>query len=201
MRFYRWTQRTDDRAQQLGLYEPWYLNIQLTQLTEWDLMAGQLIDSCPEIVAHHEAGTAQVDFPLTSPDLPVHSLKLKRIIEQDELTKVQYLPLTIMRRGQNNLVEGYSVANYLNVIDGVDRQASVYQVWTEDNLVFWEKRPYLLGTFRDIPKLVLNSARVRDVPLFRLKGWELAVIVREDLKQAMEAATITGCRFVEVHVV
>jgi hypothetical protein len=52
-----------------------------------------------------------------------------------------------------------------------------------------------LGTFRDIRKAVLDLEKIRDNRLFRLWGWGYTVVVRSDLKEAIEDAGITGCRF------
>lgn len=201
MRYFRWAQGSTDPGQALGLYEAWYLNIVLAKHNQWDLMAGRRIDDWdPEVIAYQEGGTVQVDFPFTSPDLPVHSPKLRWIVEHHALSEVQYLPLRILHQNDQNEVEGYCIANYLTIVDCVDRERAAYEIWTEDNLLYWEKRPHLLGTFRDITKLVLNSRRISNLSVFRLWGWEMVVIVREDLKQAIEAAALTGCRFTEIEI-
>lgn len=43
---------------------------------------------------------------------------------------------------------------------------------TKDNLLFWEKRPWMLGTFRDVKRVVLDPDKIGDAQLFRLWGWE-----------------------------
>jgi hypothetical protein len=59
----------------------------------------------------------------------------------------------------------------------------------------------MLGTFRDVTKAVIDSKKIGDVPIFRLWGWEMMILVREDVKRAIEEAGITGCIFREIEVV
>jgi hypothetical protein len=47
---------------------------------------------------------------------------------------------------------------------------------------------------------VINSDKIGDAPNFRLWGWDM-IIVREDVKQAIEEAGITGCVFHEIEAI
>jgi hypothetical protein len=82
------------------------------------------------------------------------------------------------------------------VIDCLDRHKSKYEIWTQDNLLFWQKRPWMLGRFRDVQRAVLDETKIGRTPVFRLWGWEAMVVVRDDLKRAIADAGVTGCRFV-----
>jgi hypothetical protein len=44
----------------------------------------------------------------------------------------------------------------------------------------------------------IDPAKVGGAHIFRPWGWTVALIISEDLKQALEAEGITGTRFVEV---
>jgi hypothetical protein len=44
----------------------------------------------------------------------------------------------------------------------------------------------------------IDPSKVGDAKVFRTWGWTVALIVSEDIKQALEAESITGTRFVEV---
>ncbi len=93
-----------------------------------------------------------------------------------------------------------AVGGYLHVhLSGYNdwdlRAACYYQVWTKDNLLFCERRPHMLGTFRDVQRAVLDCSRIGEISVFRLWGWEVMVVIRGDVKSAIERAGITGCRF------
>jgi hypothetical protein len=200
MRYFRWSQYGGADE-----YEPksvWDLSIQLININEWDLMAGKYIEEWDtNTTAYYDEEEEHTDYPFATSLLPVCSTRLKSLMENLGLENIQYLPLRIIRRDGPKEVDGYYIANYLNVIDCLDRERSVYQVWTKDNLLFWEKRLQRLGTFRDVTKAVIDSKKIGDAPIFRLWGWEMMVVVRENVKQVIEEAGITGCMFREIEVV
>ncbi len=67
------------------------------------------------------------------------------------------------------------------------------QYWKpEDN------RPDKLGQYRAVYGLRIDPTKVGDARIFRPWGWRVALIISEDLKQAMEAEGLSGTRFVEV---
>jgi hypothetical protein len=198
MRYFRWPQYGgDDNVPSLV----WDLSIQLSNIREWELMAGKYIERWDtNTIAYYNEEVEYTDFPFTGL-LPVYSTKLKSLMENLGIKDIQYLPLKIKRRDGAKEVDGYYIANYLKVVDCLDREQSEYQIWTKDNLLFWEKRPNMLGTFRDITKAVIDVNKISNVPIFRLWGLKMMVIIRGDIKQALEEAGITGCIFREIEVV
>jgi hypothetical protein len=198
MRYFRWPQYGgDDNVPSLV----WDLSIQLSNISEWELMAGKYIERWDtNTIAYYNEEVEYTDFPFTGL-LPVYSTKLKSLMENLGIKDIQYLPLKIKRRDGAKEVDGYYIANYLKVVDCLDREQSEYQIWTKDNLLFWEKRPNMLGTFRDITKAVIDVNKISNVPIFRLWGLKMMVIIRGDIKQALEEAGITGCIFREIEVV
>jgi hypothetical protein len=199
MRYFNWSQYGG--ADELEPKLVWHLYIQLRNVNEWDLVTGKFIkDWDINTTAVYDEEIEHTDYPFTTGLLPVYSMRLKTLIDNMGIKEIQYLPLKITRLDGTNEVTGYHIANYLRVIDCLNRERSTYQVWTKDNLLFWEKRPFKLGTFRDIRKAVLDLGKINDVPIFRLWGWDMAV-VRQDVKRTIEDAGITGCVFREIEVV
>ena len=192
--FYRWSQ--DGGADEPEPPAGGYLDLPLSSHSDWDLRAGRRIEKWdPNAIALFDEEAEPPDFPFTSNDLPVFSPRLKALMESLGVEGIQYLPLRIRHQASGREVQGYQLANYLCLIDCLDWDRSVYQLWTKDNLLFWEQRPHMLGTFRDVQKAVLDSSRIGTVPIFRLWGWEVMVVVRGDIKRAVEAAGMTGCWF------
>lgn len=200
VRYFRWTQEHD-----LGVLDAsasWYLEIALERQNDWDLRRGQYVEGWnPDTSAFYDDEVEPTDFPVTSDDIPVYSPRLMALMDQEGVEDIQFLPLRVKHRHGAQEVFDYHIANYLKVIDCLNRQKSNFQVWTEDNLLFWQKRPWMLGTFRDVQRPILDVTRIGRVPVFRLWGWEVMVVIRGDIKQAIEDAGITGCRFTEVELV
>ena len=197
MQYFRWSQFGGEEENEHILV--WFLSIQLNSITEWDLMTGKYINDWDKnTTATYEEEVEYTDYPFTTGLLPVYSTRLKALMDNLGIEWIQYLPLTVKKHNLSKEIEGYFIANYLKVIDCLNRERSSYQVWTKENLLFWEKREYMLGTFRDVKKIVLDTNKINNAKIFRLWGWELAVIIREDLKREIEKAKITGCVFTPV---
>ena len=196
MKYFRLTQNGFPTLDS-GNYPGFYLRIEFgNSYKEWELMIGQVIRNWnPSTCAYFEKEADHVDFPFTENDIHVYSPKFKHLMQKLIRYEIQFLPLQIVFRPTKMSIGKYYLANYLKVIDCIDRENSKYELWTKENLLFWEKREYLLGSFSYIDHLVLDSKKITDAKIFRPWGWKMAVIVREDLKDEIENAKITGCIF------
>jgi hypothetical protein len=88
----------------------------------------------------------------------------------------------------------YWAVNVLRSVKCVDEDRAVFAKWTIDS-----HRPDLCGQYHYINRLVIDSSKVpEDAHFFRIWGWEVALIVSETMKQAMEAAGCHGAVFVPV---
>jgi hypothetical protein len=198
MKFYRWTQNEISQNPNPDLKG--YLEIIIDDIDKWKLMSGDYWqDSLCDLQAFSEGEL--LDFPFTNNDLHVYSAKLVDLMLGLGVTQIQYIPLKIINRWNDQEILDYSIANYLQVIDCLDRVRSKYKVWTKENLLFWEKRSYMLGTFQGVSEVVLNKDHIGDSKLFRLWGWNCMVVVREEIKTSIEKAGITGCLFSELEVI
>jgi hypothetical protein len=200
MRYFRWDPYSGEDEEESE--SVWSLSTGLNNIQEWDLRLGKYIEDWDaNTTAYYDEEVEHTDYPFADGLLPVYSTRLKTLMQNMGVEGIQYLPLRIRRRDGAKEVDGYHIANYLNVIDCLDRERSVYQIWTKDNLLFWKKRPQMLGTFRDVTKAVIDSNKIGDVRVFRLWGWEMMILVREDVKRSIEGAIITGCVFREIEVI
>jgi hypothetical protein len=69
----------------------------------------------------------------------------------------------------------------------------VYKDWkSEDN------RPDKLGEYSAVHRMRIDPAKVGGIHVFRPWGWRVALVLSEDIKHAIEAASLTGIRFIEV---
>jgi hypothetical protein len=55
-----------------------------------------------------------------------------------------------------------------------------------------------VGEYRVVAGMRIDPDKVGDARIFRPWGWTVALIVSEELKQAMEQEGLTGTRFIEV---
>ncbi|KFE71255.1 hypothetical protein DB31_3385 [Hyalangium minutum] len=112
-----------------------------------------------------------------------------QIFQRLSVRDVQFI-----RAEVDNHPEPYFILNTLRIIRCVDdARSEEVQYWKPE-----DGQPEKLGTYRYIHGLRIDASKVDHARIFRTWGWDIALILSEDLKQAIEAAGITGTRFVEV---
>ncbi len=197
MRFYDWSANSEGNCAVRDFQvRGWEDNFEL----KWRLEEGHPLSEeewDPEAAAYWEEDASLTDLPFTIPDFELHSPRLKALLEQLGLgEEIQYLPIRIrgMKSGQE--VEIYYVANYLRRISCLDLEHSIYGIYGPDWI-----RPEQRGKIEHVWKAVLRQKAIGEARLFRIDEWKYIVAVREDVKQAMEKAGITGCYFLELEVV
>jgi hypothetical protein len=68
-------------------------------------------------------------------------------------------------------------------------------------VLYWkpeDERPDKLGQYRSVAGMRIDRTKVGDAKVFRTWGWDIALIVSEDIKTALERAKATGVKFTEV---
>ncbi|MBB3802153.1 hypothetical protein FHR47_002401 [Xanthomonas arboricola] len=136
----------------------------------------------------------EVDYSLAGyASVPVLSKKavgsLIGLPEVDEpYQNVVFAPLEIKKK---NLKQNYFAMIIETQIDCVDEGNSEFSVFDEDDPV----RPDLAGTYRNFFNLVIDTSKVGEKHIFRLKKYLGAIIVSEEVKRRFEDAGITGVVF------
>jgi hypothetical protein len=112
-----------------------------------------------------------LDFSLTSFNVPIASLPIAELVRTIAKSDVQVVPV---------IVAGQPSMAALNV--------------TKD-----DHRADVAGTYRQVTKLVLDRALIpTDAHFFLVGGWEVAFVVSESLKTAIEHLSVTGAEFTSV---
>ena len=130
-----------------------------------------------------------LDYCETSFGVPIATKALADTISSIVGPDVQCIPVTISGQW------GRMVLNALRLIRCIDEQRSEFQKYTEGNPI----RPDLAGHYESVPKMVLDRSAIRpDAHFFRIMYWEVALIVSEVVKDAMERVGCYGAEFVEL---
>ncbi|WP_395843119.1 imm11 family protein [Cystobacter fuscus] len=74
-----------------------------------------------------------------------------------------------------------------------DHASAQVQYWKPE-----DGRPDRVGEYRAVHGLRIDPAQVGEARVFRTWGWTVALIVSEDIKEALERAGVTGMKFKEV---
>lgn len=147
----------------------------------------------PSIVGRYGPPDAPpTDYPIVIfPFWPVYSPRLRELMGREVPGQIQYLPFRLRASVGHGEIDGYCVANYLKLIDCLDRDLSrSANNWQSDG------DPIDFA----IREQVLSQRLIGDERLFRVLGDYTEIIIREDLAKSIEAAGMTGCKFVPVQV-
>jgi len=152
------------------------------------LRAGLHFNGADRLVAGVSRAGRVLDFCLTSFAVPVASAALARAVSEAADGDVQCLPVEVASQA------GMVVLNAVRVVRCLDESNSEFIKWTAQ-----DHRADLAGQYRQVTKLILDEAAIPvDAHFFRVEGWLVALIVSEQVKDAMERAGCRGARFTEV---
>jgi hypothetical protein len=123
---------------------------------------------------------------------------LRALLEELGLgAEIQFLPVRVVGEKSGREVGVYYVAHFLQRISCLDLEHSVGVEFYEPDYFRPEKR----GKIRAVWRAVLRREAIGEARVFRVDEYVYIVVIREDVKAAMEGAGITGCWFQELEVV
>jgi hypothetical protein len=163
---------------------------QRQELNPWQFKKGRVLDPGGVPCFPLQVPGHPLDFSWAAFAIPVVHGRVVRLLERLGVQEeVQFLPAQ---------VEGhagpYFILNTLRTIRCIDdARCEEVQYWKPE-----DGQPEKVGQYQFVAGMRIDPAKVGDSRIFRTWGWSLALILSEDLKQAMEAEGLTGTRFVEV---
>ncbi len=120
---------------------------------------------------------------------PIVHVKLAARLSELAPDDVQLLPVEI-----EGHPDQYLILVATKLVRCIDPHASrEVRYWKPEH-----GQPERVGEYRSVAGLRIDKKRVGDAKLFRTWGWDIALIVSEDLKEAFEHEGATGARFTEV---
>jgi len=130
-----------------------------------------------------------LDFSRAAFAAPVVHARVASVLSELAPEEVQALPVKI--EGQP---EPFFILVATQLIQCIDERASRHvRKWTPE-----DGRPEKLGKYRDVRGMRIDPSKVGDAKIFRPQGWAIVLIVREDIKDALEGMGATGTTFEEV---
>ncbi|AKF79122.1 hypothetical protein MFUL124B02_01270 [Myxococcus fulvus 124B02] len=155
----------------------------------WMFMAGQPIQVQGSLWAPIDAPGKPLDFCLAGVGVvPILHVRLATLFMEMAPDDVQTFPVSI--KGQP---DQYVILVATKVIHCIDEQASKVQFWDPKHAP-----PGKEGKYFAVDDMRIDTSKVGNAKVFRTKGWRTALIVSEDLKQALERLKPTGAKFTPV---
>jgi|SRR6218665_155465 len=129
-----------------------------------------------------------LDFSEAGIRIPVVHVKVAAMMAERAHGDVQLIPADI--EGQP---DQYLVLVATRLIRCIDEEASEVSFWKPEHGV-----PEKVGQYMGVDRLRIDKVKVGNAKVFRPEGWEVALIVSEEIKDALEHLGATGTRFEEV---
>ena len=186
---HRYFKLTDDVyiAGRWELGEP--VDSQGQEVDPWQFTKGKAV---------HVSGTLRVpikrpgrplDFSFTSLATPVVHTRVATLLSALTPGDVQFVPVDI--DSQPDQFRIFVATRLIRCID--DRKSTEVRYWKPE-----DGRPEKTGEYRSVYRLRIDPSKVGDAKVFRTWGWDIALIVSEEIKEALERAGVTGTKFKEV---
>ncbi|MCP3135783.1 imm11 family protein [Pyxidicoccus xibeiensis] len=120
---------------------------------------------------------------------PVVHVRVAALIAELAPDDVQLLPVDI-----KGYPDQYVILVATKRIRCIDDNAS-------EEVRYWKPehgQPERVGDYKVVAGLRIDPSKVGDAKVFRTWGWDIALIVSEDIKKAVERVKATGAKFVDV---
>ncbi|WP_141618615.1 DUF1629 domain-containing protein [Myxococcus sp. AB036A] len=155
----------------------------------WMFREGHPVEVSQRFTVPIEEPGKALDFSLAGFSTPVVSASVANIFLEMAPKDVQLLPVDI-----RDHLDPYFILVATRLIRCIDDAAS-------EEVLYWrpeDGRPEKVGQYRDVYGMRVDLAQVGNAQVFRTWGWSIALIVSEDIKQALERAKATGVKFTPV---
>jgi hypothetical protein len=155
----------------------------------WQFTEGHSVEIRERLKMALRVAGNPLDFTLAGLDIPVVHIKIASIFVELAPNDVQLLPVDI-----EGHPEQFCILVATRLIQCIDEKAS-------DEVRHWKPengRPEKVGQYRVVSGMKIDPSKVGDAKVFRTSGWTVALIVSEEIKEALERIGATGVKFKEV---
>jgi hypothetical protein len=155
---------------------------------DWDFTRGAPVHVEGRLKVPLKIAGKPLDFSEAGLGIPVVHVRVASMLAERAPTDVQLIPADI--EGQP---DQYLVVVATRLIRCIDEEASEVSFWTPEHGV-----PEKVGQYMGVDRLRIDKVKVGNAKIFVPEGWEVVLIVSEEIKAALEQMGATGTRFEEV---
>lgn len=159
----------------------------------WQYTNGQRLDVSnttipPTFQIAQPAGTP-LEFNISGLGIPVVPERVVRIFERLGTKDVQFLPAKI-----DSHPGPWFILNVTRVVRCIDdTRCSEVMYWKPE-----DGQPKKVGTYRAVYDMRIDPTKAEGARIFRTWGWLVAIVVSQDIKEALEQEHVTGTKFIPV---
>jgi hypothetical protein len=158
------------------------------KVDDWQFRRGTPVSSEGRLKFPVEIPGRPLDFTEAGLGTPVVHVKVASIFAELALNDVQIIPVDV-----EGHADQYLIIVATRLIRCIDEKASRIELWTHEDGV-----PHKVGQYSSVRDMRIDKTKVGDAKVFRPEGWDVTLIVSEDIKDALERMGATGTRFEEV---
>ncbi|WNG13731.1 imm11 family protein [Cystobacter fuscus] len=130
-----------------------------------------------------------LDYSEAGIGVPLVSARVAAVFAELAPRDVQLIPVDVEAHA-----EQFYILVCTRVVKCIDDEAS-------DEVRYWkpeDDRPEKTGRYRSVIGMRIDPTKVGDAKVFRPWGWDVVLVVSEDIKQALEHMGAMGAKFTEV---
>jgi hypothetical protein len=183
-----------DLADDVYLPERWELGHPLDQNGQqledpWQFRVGEPVRFEGQVQIPVKRPGTPLDFSHAAFSIPVVHVRVASLLAELAPNDVESIPVRI-----DGQPDQFCILNATRLVRCIDDKASgEVQYWRPE-----DGRPGKTGQYRAVYGLRIDSSKVGDAKVFRTWGWTVALIVSEEIPQALERIGATGVKFKEV---
>ncbi|MDY7230008.1 imm11 family protein [Hyalangium rubrum] len=159
-----------------------------SKVHDWDFTCGAPVSRPGRLRIPVEVEGRALDFTEAGLGIAVVHVRVAAVFAELASDEVQLIPASV--EGQP---DPYQILVATRRIRCIDEQASRILLWTHE-----DGAPDRVGQYRDVRDMRIDKAMAGDAKVFRPEGWEVALVVSGDIKDALERVGATGLKFKEV---
>jgi hypothetical protein len=159
------------------------------EVDPWQFTKGKAVSIGERLQIPVKRPGKPLDFSFTSLATPVVHARVAALLRDMAPDDVQFLSVSIDAQSDQFCI--FVATRLIRCID--DQKSTEVRYWRPE-----DGRPEKTGEYRSVYRLRIDPAKVGDARIFRTWGWDIALIVSEEIKEALEHAGATGTKFKEV---
>ncbi|NTX38708.1 hypothetical protein HUA78_30100 [Myxococcus sp. CA033] len=155
----------------------------------WQFRIGQRAQSDERIKIPIKISGKPLDYSHAAFSIPVVHARVASLFTEVAPDDVQLIPVEIDSQSAQHFI--LNATRLVKCID--DAACEEVRYWTlEDGM------PEKVGTYSSVSGMRIDTAKAEGAKVFRTWGWTVALIVSEEIKEALERAGLTGAKFTDV---
>ncbi|RKH63462.1 imm11 family protein [Corallococcus aberystwythensis] len=155
----------------------------------WQFRIGQRATPEERIRIPIKISGKPLDYSHAAFSVPVVHARVASVFTDVAPDDVQIIPVELDSQPAQHFI--LNATRLVKCID--DAACEEVRYWTpEDGM------PEKVGMYSSVSGMRIDTAKVEGAKVFRTRGWTVALIVSEEIKDALERAGITGVRFTDV---